>query len=161
MSKKTIIIVLSAILSIFVITMIVVIAAKKSNTPIKEDVTEHKYAVNKTEDATTQEQSTTENTQQLNTKYNNMDKLNKEQSADEETFIDLVYNYSKKEATKDLDYVEVSASSNEEQVYATLYYKDGNTDQVVVLYDMYSKHSFMSCMSVEEWNSIQNGDNAG
>lgn len=167
MSKKTKIIIISILLLIFII-VIAIIAIIKTK-PVEEETTEtdHNYAINETRD-------TTEDEEELNLEENktvyisdkeitHLERLTPEQYTDKESFYSKLHNRVKEDETSDKKAVteEISDISTKYQVYVHVTFSDGSDETYVVSYDATSMHSFLRCVSLEEWNSIQNGENAG
>lgn len=168
MSKKTKIIIISILLLIFII-VIAIIAINKTK-PVEEETTEidHNYAINETKD-TTEDNEEEINLEENKTVYisdkeiTHLERLTPEQYTDKESFYSKLHNRVKEDETSDKKVVteEISDISTKYQVYVHVTFSDGSDETYVVSYDATSMHSFLRCVSLEEWNSIQNGENAG
>ena len=162
MSRKNIIIVAIIMVIIFLITIVGIIVSRSNNTKDKLDNKESTYATNEVASTSTAVMTEVDDTIVMsNITYNNVNYLTKAQYTDRSNLIQLVSNYADVDAKKVVSKVDLSESSTDEQTYATIFYADNTSESLVILYDNYTTHSFMSCMSLEEWQSIQNGDNAG
>lgn len=168
MSKKARIILLSILLSVFVITIgLIIIFAPKPEEQKPEDV-EHNYAYNETheqEEEPIEEETPVENKILIvNTvTINHTERLTREQSADKDSMFKKLNNRTKYDLETHGSIVseEIAEISDDSHVYIDVSYSDGAKLRYICTYDPKSMHSFLRCVSIEEWESIQNGDNAG
>ena len=168
MSKKARIILLSILLSVFVITLILIAIFRpkpEEETPVEQ---EHNYAYNETHE---QEEEPTEEPTPVENKIltindvniNHIERLTPEQSADKTAMVTKLDNRTKYDVEDHGKVIseEIADITDESHVYIDVSYADGAKLRYICTYDPKSMHSFLRCVSIEEWESIQNGDNAG
>lgn len=170
MDNKKKIIILSVILLIFLIAIIVIaIFHTRQKVDETEPTSEHNYATNEVkdqEDETEPEESTEVSEKSLSigdVEITHIERLTNEQSADKQSMISKLNgrtSVDEKEHGKILT-EEILDSSTEYQVYIEVTYEDGEKISYVCNYDATSMHSFLRCVSLDEWNYYQSGENAG
>lgn len=178
--KKRIIILLVIIFLLFIIALTIIIIKNHKKSNVVENQTTEK--INDNEIITTEEYNFANSKQeQIEIKeyensfiYSiiddsdgvneimcvNINKLTPEQDADKETLIQKAIGYSRS-CQKSITQIDISDSSNEEQIYATLSYVNDEPEEIVILYDKYKTHSFTRCINKQEYELIQAGECAG
>lgn len=174
MSKKSKIICISVILSLFIIVMVVItIIQINANKVVDESVSsnEHNYAINETKDDTdidnddeNEEETTNIVTRVDDREVSHLERLTTEQNAakvDMYTKLDACIKNEEEAEGKIALYEEISESSNEYQTYVVVTFDDDSTTTYVVTFDATRSHQYLRCVTLEEWEMIQSGENAG
>lgn len=168
MSTKTKIILLSVILSIFVVAIIVIAVIKTKPAVDEPQDTEHNYAVNEVkdrEDETEPEETQVEekNLTIGNIELTHVERLTPEQSADKSSMLSKLHNRASydEETHGKIVSEEIMSNSLEYRVYIQTTFEDGSTQIYVCNYDPTNLHSFLRCVSLEEWEYYESGENAG
>ncbi len=170
MTNKTKIILLVSILVIFGIIMTIIIVNKP-----KEDIEEteeHNYAVNEVKEQTYEYPELEEETETIieeqtlsimDIQYEHLERLTPEQNADKNSMMTkLKQRYSNDEKKNNkVTNVEVLATSTKFRTDLECTFEDGSTEIYVCNYDPTCMHSYLRCVSLQEWDSIEAGDNAG
>ncbi len=180
-NKKKIIIILCIILLAFLITFLFIIHKNHSKKQVADNITTEQPKQSSTEskdDDTvtgTNNESITTKDYENSFKYiitdetgdstsiicMNIKSLTPEQSADKESLVEKVNNYSKSKK-KSIEQIDIDSDmSNDEQIYAKASYVDGDSEDIVILYDKYKTHGFMRCVNKEEYEIIESGGCAG
>lgn len=165
MSKKAKIILISILLLIFIIAIVIIAVFK--NKPKEDNInTEHKYAVNETKTTEDTEESTEEKknvTTVEGKEIINLNNLTAEQYADRNSMYKKLHNRVSQDETDTKKAVkeEISDMSTEYRVYVSVTFSDDTTNTYVLGYDCTDMHSFLRCVSQEEWDAIMSGENLG
>lgn len=167
MSKKKIYIILAIMFTIFIIAMIFAFtyrAKSNDNTNSSEvDLSNGNWAVNDVKDRTLTD------SEELYTKvvndvtYTKLDNLTYEQQADKDTLYDLVISNMVDEKAEHGNpiSVEILDTSTEHNTYVLVTFQDEKTQEYILVYDSYTKHSFLNCQTIERWNYYHSDANKG
>lgn len=169
MTKKQKIIVISVILSIFVIVMIIIAVFQyKQNIKILEEpTTQGQFVEQEVKDLTVEETTevSTENVElRIGDKtVTHLERLTHEQSADKSALFAKVASRAGKDSDVHGKIVteEILDSSYKYRVFVDVTFEDGEKITYVCGYDATNMHKFLRCVSLEEWEAEQNGANAG
>lgn len=172
MSLKKKIIIVSIMLTIFFITIFSIMIIKHKQKLEQEKITEdtHKYAVNEVtyqNDTELEEDSESVVTEkEINLGDNTIthaERLTYEQAADKMNMIDYINkcaNDDKKDHGKIVS-EEISDQSLPYRVFVNITFEDGYTAVYVCNYDYTKLHSFLNCITYDEWIDIESGANVG
>ena len=176
MTNKTKIIIVSIILVVFIIIFGIIIYIHFSNKDIDIDETfEHNYAVNDTydpnEDVDLSEFEELDETDPYrndivminDVPVNHVERLTDNQSKKRQSMVSKLYERTNvdEETHGTPNSIEVLDSSTKFQVYLQVTFEDNEQIIYVCSYDDTNLHQFLRCVSLDEWNEIQRGDNAG
>lgn len=176
MSKKTLIIIISIILLVFLGILIGILIYRK-NHPIKTtNNTKYEYANNDIyndipiEDAilatTSDSQPELKRNNELtydNIEYTNCDLLTDHQYEKRDQFFRLVDGYVKNyREIKDQNIKSInildSSNTSDTNIYATIIYENNSTEDIVITYDDKYNCRYLRCVSLEMWNEIRYED---
>lgn len=173
MDKRSKIILISVILSLFII-VIAVIAVRQinANKPVEEPTgpDNHQYAINETKDPTDDndededEVITNVVTRVGDKEVSHLERLTTQQNAakvDMYSKLDACIRNEEQSEGKTAVYEEISEASNEYQTYVIVTFDDNSSTTYVVTFDATRTHQYLRCVTLEDWESIQAGDNAG
>ena len=170
MTKKQKIIVISVMLSIFVIAMIIiaVFQYKKNTDILEEPTTQSQFAEQEVKDSTTEETTEDVSTENVELRLGDqtvthLERLTSEQGADKSAMFAKVASRASKDSDKHGKIVaeDILDSSFEYRVFVEVTFEDGEKITYVCGYDATNMHKFLRCVSLEEWEAEQNGANAG
>lgn len=167
MSRKPIIIALIVIFSIFIIGITVIFIQKHKSDEIEEPEQEHHYAINETKDRDELEEESIETEIETivvnDTVISYLERLTPEQHVLKNDMISLL---NKRVTEDEFDHgdaisANISENSTKYQVYVDVQFSDGESQIYVVNYDATSSHKFLRCVTLEEWEYYNSGENAG
>lgn len=175
MSQKTKIILLSVILSVFVIAIVCIAIFHKRPVEDEPSTSEHNYAYNEVKDREDikdpVEEENPEETEVITEKMIQIgdiniyhaERLTNEQAADKSSMISKLHGRvaSDEESYGKISSEEILETSNMYQVYVETTFEDGTKKTYVCSYDATKMHSFLRCVSLEEWEYYESGANAG
>lgn len=164
MDNKKKIIILSVILSIFLIAIIVIaIFHTRQKVDEIEPTSEHNYATNDVkdrEDETEPEESTEVSEKNLSidgVEITHLERLTHEQSTDRQTMLTRLKNRTAVDEEEHGKIIseEILDSSTEYKVYIEVLFEDNKKIEYVCFYDPTSLHSFLRCGSVEDYERME------
>lgn len=181
MNTKTKIIIISVMLLTFFIAITIILLVKNNNKVEDNESTPH-YATNATEETTETPNGAYVNeegnivmengVERVNeysindVTYTNLNELTDEQYQNKSQMTIIVKNFINnyyEDTGKLVTSAEVMDITNKDDtnVYLKLNFNDDTDEEVVVLYDSMTNHRYLRCVTVEYWNSILAGENAG
>lgn len=164
MSKKTKIILVTILLSVFFVVMLVIALTRKPvNDPVEEF--DPNYAINETREPTEEiEESTEVESININGReITHLERLSPEQYAAKSQLYSLLHNRVALDETDDRIVIteEISEASNEYDVFVSVSFSDGTTQTYVVGYDATSMHAYLRCVTLEEYEYYNSDANYG
>lgn len=161
MKKRQIIIGISLVLILVIfIVILVIIFNKKASTETTNDVENH-YAVNSVKDSSNIEETTIMTVDGI--VYDNINYLTYEQLADKEDMINLLKSKTSDDAIihGNVINIDILEKSKIETIFTEVTYEDNSKIQYVLTYDNDITHSFMRCVSLDEYEYYMSGANLG
>lgn len=177
MSKKTLIIIISIILLVFLGILIGILIYRKNHPIETTNNTKYEYANNDIyndtpiEDAilatTSDSQPSLKRSNELtydNIEYTNCDLLTDHQYEKRDQFFSLVDGYVKNyreikdQTIKSINILD-SSNTSDTNIYATIIYENDSTEDIIITYDDQYNYRYLRCVSLDYWNSIHAEDN--
>lgn len=165
MSKKAKIILITVLLSLFLVIMII-IAVIKTAPNNEADNFNPNYAVNDTKESTDDEDVPEEEIKNIyinDREITHLERLTPEQYAAKSQMYTLLHNKvaSDETDTKKVVTEEITESSNKFDVFIYVTFSDNTSQVYVISYDATSLHKYLRCMTLEEYEYYNSDANCG